>query len=100
MDSGSTGDSTQCSCPVLDDDFKSFSSGFKSPTINPIDFNYIFSNFDELLKNSWTVLLTLSIILALYVGTAVHVRRLDKLDLLKVSTATMNSMIAADVLAT
>ena len=81
----STAECTVCNCPVVDANIKSFSTGFTSPSINPIDFAYIFANFSALLANSPVVLGTLCGIVVLYIVLVVYVRRLDGFDVMKVT---------------
>jgi len=69
---------------------KAFSSGFKVPTINPINFNKIFAHFAELLGDNNTVFITVFLILGVYIILAILARRYDRRDVEKVNMSALN----------
>ena len=75
---------TSCECRKLTANAKSFGGGLTIPTINPIDFRNIFTNFLSLLQANPTVFATIITILAVYFLLAVWARRSDKADVERV----------------
>ena len=75
---------TSCECSKLTANAKSVGGGLTVPTINPIDFRNIFTNFLSLLQANPTVFATIITILAVYFLLAVWARRSDKADIERV----------------
>ena len=76
---------TVCICDKVTPDVNTYSGGFKSPTVNAINFENIFKKFSELLASAPAVFSTVISILVVYVLLGIWVRRMDKSDVEKVT---------------
>ena len=84
MDKNSKVGQTLCVCDTMTLHMKTYSGGFKAPSVNPINFDNIFENFTELLASAPTVFSTIISILFVYILVGIWARRADRLDIVKV----------------
>ena len=75
---------TSCDCNKMTRNLRTYGGGFKVPTVNTINFSYVFSNFGSLLTANPATFATVLCLLALWILLSIWARRADRRDVEKV----------------